>query len=56
MTVESPEIHERTFLNLDAALDYCKFAQPKSIYITMIERFDGKFCWLLQYKGSDGNE
>lgn len=54
--VETPFLREQLFANLDAALDYCKFAQPKELYISNVQISDGRFTWLLQFNGSEGNE
>lgn len=56
LEVESPFKREQLFKNLDAALDYCKFAQPKELHISNVQLSDGSFTWLLQFTGSEGND
>lgn len=57
--IQHPEFRTLVFKNADAALDFCKMAQPKSMTLNAI--YEGGFGkepriveWQLQYKDSEG--
>lgn len=56
--VQTPAYREQRFKNADAALDYCKMAQPKSMTLNAAYQLvDGEFKiveWVLQYKQTEG--
>lgn len=47
--IQRPDVTVREFKNLDAALDFCKFVEPKELNIRKIDA-----GYLLQYNGSEG--
>lgn len=53
MQVETPKIKTKSFKNLDAALDYCKFAEPAEMSIHQVLQ-DGQLQYQLSYSGSKG--
>lgn len=54
MQVESPVVKSRSFKNLDAALDFCKFAEPQELSIRRVVEDNVVTGYQLVYTGSRG--
>lgn len=54
MQVESPVVKSQSFKNLDAALDYCRFAQPQELSIRRVVEDNVVTGYQLVYTGSNG--
>lgn len=52
--VESPIVKTKNFKNIDAALDYCKFAEPQELSIKRIVEDNVVTGYQLVYTGSKG--
>ena len=46
----------KAFLSLNAALNYVKFASPKSFLVNEVQLTDGTTKWELEYIKSRGNQ
>lgn len=46
----------KVFLSLNAALNYVKFASPKSFLVNEVQLIDGTTKWELEYIKSRGNQ
>lgn len=54
MQVDTPVVKSRDFKNLDAALDYCRFAEPQELSIKRVVQDNVVTGYQLVYTGSKG--
>lgn len=54
MHVETPVVKSKSFKNLDAALDFCKFSEPQELTIRRVVEDNTVTGYQLVYTGSKG--